>query len=369
MIVEVTPDGGDVAQIEALARAAGAVDGVAPLGEQPLRALRAHAGGGAVGGGADGRATDDGAADGSAADGGAADGGGAGAAAADVRHLLARAGDAPDADVVGYAQISGTGADATAELVVHPDHRRRGIGADLVRAVLGREPAVAVWAHGALPGAVALAEGLGMTRTRELLRMRRRAADGPALPERRPVEGVEFGTLAEAVSEGGDRWPGLDARAEFLRVNNAAFHWHPEQGGWTPAQLDERLAVDWVDTGAIFLAVDTATADTTAADTAAAGTAADTAAAPRLAGFHWTKTVAEPGEPVEGEVYVVAVDPADQGRGLGGVLTSIGVEHLEGPVGAESVVLYVEGDNRPAIRTYEKLGFAIELVDVTYTSS
>src|SRR5699024_1830394 len=152
---------------------------------------------------------------GGGAGGGVADGGGASAAAADVRHLLARAGDAPDADVVGYAQISGTGADATAELVVHPDHRRRGIGADLVRAVLGREPAVAVWAHGALPGAVALAEGLGMTRTRELLRMRRRAADGPALPERRPVEGVEFGTLAEAVSEGGDRWPGLDARAEF----------------------------------------------------------------------------------------------------------------------------------------------------------
>ena len=355
MIVEVTPDGGDVAQIEALARAAGAVDGVAPLGEQPLRALRAHAGSAAAGGGAAG----------GGAGGGVADGGGASAAAADVRHLLARAGDAPDADVVGYAQISGTGADATAELVVHPDHRRRGIGADLVRAVLGREPGVAVWARGALPGAVALAEGLGMTRTRELLRMRRRAADGPALPERRPVEGVEFGTLAEAVSEGGDRWPGLDARAEFLRVNNAAFHWHPEQGGWTPAQLDERLAVDWVDTGAIFLAVDTAadTATAAGAATAAAG------AAPRLAGFHWTKTVAEPGEPVEGEVYVVAVDPADQGRGLGGVLTSIGVEHLEGPVGAESVVLYVEGDNRPAIRTYEKLGFAIELVDVTYTSS
>lgn len=326
MIVEVTPDGEDVAQIEALARAAEAVDGVAPLGEQPLRALRADAVAGAdVGGGGD-------------------------APAGDVRHLLARAGDAPDADVVGYAQISGTGADATAELVVHPDHRRRGTGADLVRAALEREPAVAVWAHGALPGAVALAEGLGMTRTRELLKMRRRAADGPALPERPLVEGIELGTLAEAASEGGDRWPGLDARAEFLRVNNAAFHWHPEQGGWTSAQLDERLAVDWVDTGAIFLAVDT------------------TGSAPRLAGFHWTKTVAEPGEPVEGEVYVVAVAPADQGRGLGGVLTSIGVEHLEGTVGAESVVLYVEGDNRPAIRTYDKLGFAIDLVDVTYTS-
>lgn len=337
MIVETVPGVKDVEQIEAVARAAEAVDAVAPLGEQPLRALHT-----AIGAGDDSAPAGDPDAVGAPTDAG-------------VRHLVARVDDAPDAEVVGYAQVTGSGADATAELVVHPDYRRRGIGTDLVRAVLEREPDVSVWAHGALPGAVALAEKSGLTRTRELLKMRRRAAEGPALPERRPAEGIELGTLAEAASEGGARWPGLDARAEFLRVNNAAFHWHPEQGGWTPAQLDERLAVDWVDTGAVFLAVDVAGG-------------ADTGAAPRLAGFHWTKTVAEPGEPVEGEVYVVAVDPADQGRGLGGVLTSIGVEHLEGPVGAESVVLYVEGDNGPAVRTYEKLGFAVDLVDVTYTS-
>ena len=341
MIVEMAPSAQDIEQIEAVARAAEAVDDVAPLGEQPLRALR------------------------TAGEAGASDAAGAGDETG-VRHLLSRDGDAADAEVVGYAQVAGSGADATAELVVHPDHRRRGIGTGLLRAVLEREAGVAVWAHGALPGAVALAEGLGLTRTRELLKMRRRAADGPALPERRHVEGIELGTLAEAASEtasegaprgarGGGRWRGLDARAEFLRVNNAAFHWHPEQGGWTPAQLDERLAVDWVDTGAIFLAVDVAGG-------------AGGAATPRLAGFHWTKTVAEPGEPVEGEVYVVAVDPADQGRGLGGVLTSLGVEHLEGPAGAESVVLYVEGDNAPAIRTYEKLGFTVDSIDVTYAS-
>ena len=319
-VVERTPDAADAARIEELAGAAEAADGVAPLGEQPLRAL-------------------------------------CGPASNAVGHLLVYAGDGPgegggdgDGEIVGYAQLGGSGTEASAELVVDPAHRRRGVGTRLVRAVFAREPRAAVWAHGDLPAARALADSEGLERTRELLKMRRRAEAGPALPERAPVPGIELGTLAEATSEGGTRWPGLDARAEFLRVNNAAFSWHPEQGGWTRRQLDERLAVEWVDTGAVFLAVDT------------------TGATPRLAGFHWTKTVTEPGRPVEGEVYVVAVDPDDQGRGLGGLLTAEGLRHLEGPAGAESVVLYVEGDNVPAIRTYERLGFAVEHRDVTYAS-
>ena len=181
--------------------------------------------------------------------------------------------------------------------------------------------------------------------------MRRRGAQGPGLPPAVVDQGLEAGTLAEAASEGGSRWEGLDARAEFLRVNNAAFHWHPEQGGWSREQLESRLAVDWVDPAGVFLAVDV------------------TGEAPRLAGFHWTKTVpAAPGQESEGEVYVVAVDPADQGRGLGGLLTTLGVAHLEVRVGVDSVVLYVEGDNTPARRTYERLGFAVEHVDATYST-
>ncbi|MCT1517123.1 mycothiol synthase [Dietzia cercidiphylli] len=309
--IEHAVDDETAALIEAVARDAAAEDGVAPLGEQPLRSLRSG----------DEQA---------------------------VRHLLVR-GD--EGEVAGYAQLDGSGGEATAEMVVAPGHRRRGVGSELVRAVFDLEPSAAVWAHGDLPAARALAGSAGLVRTRELLKMRRRAPAGSASPATRPAAGIETGTLAEAASEGGTRWPGLDAREEFLRVNNAAFSWHPEQGGWTRAQLDERLAVEWVDPGAIFLAVDT------------------TGPVPRLAGFHWTKTVSEPGSPVEGEVYVVAVDPSDQGRGLGGLLTSLGVAHLEGPVGAESVVLYVEGDNAAAIRTYEKLGFTVEHRDVTYASA
>ena len=309
-------------RVDELVAAAESVDGVAPLGEQPLRTLRVSAEPG-------------------------------------VRHLVVEdsdrvpesrdSGSAPG--IIGYAQLTGTGEGVTAELAVHPDHRRRGIGSDLVRAIFDRAPDAAVWAHGDLPAASALAAELNLARSRELLKMRRRTVDAPRLPKVEPAAGIETGTLADAVSEGGSRWPSLDARAEFLRVNNAAFHWHPEQGGWTRALLDERLAVEWVDPGAIFLAVDT------------------TGVEPRLAGFHWTKTVSEPGHPVEGEVYVVAVDPDDQGRGLGGLLTAIGVAHLEGRARAASVVLYVEGDNHPAVRTYEKLGFEVEHRDVTYVAA
>lgn len=322
-VVEEPVDERAATAIKEMAEAAHNADGVAPLGEQPLRALESARNSSSNN---NNKNDDD----------------------DEVRHLLSRD---HDGALAGYAQIQGVGAAATAELVVVPSGRRRGVGTDLVNAVFDREPGAAVWAHGDIPAAQALARRVGLERTRELLMMRRTGSDGPALAPAVAPAGIELGTLADAESEGGTRWAGLDARAEFLRVNNAAFHWHPEQGGWTRGQLDERLAVDWVDLSAVFLAVDVS------------------GDRPRLAGFHWTKTVpAAAGATPEGEVYVVAVDPADQGRGLGGVLTTIGVDHLEKAVGAGAVVLYVEGDNTPARRTYERLGFAVAHVDATYAT-
>ena len=59
---------------------------------------------------------------------------------------------------------------------------------------------------------------------RELVQMRRSLRD---VPEPRIPEGVRIRTYAGAADD-----------AELLRVNNAAFAYHPEQGGWTAAQLD-----------------------------------------------------------------------------------------------------------------------------------
>jgi mycothiol synthase len=77
--------------------------------------------------------------------------------------------------------------------------------------------------------------------------------------------------------------------------------------------------------------------------------------------FHWTKVDGR-----TGEVYVVGVDPAHQGRGLGGPVTRLGLAHLA-RLGLGEVELYVDGDNTAARRTYERLGFTDAAVDGQYT--
>ncbi|MGL5867003.1 MAG: GNAT family N-acetyltransferase, partial [Dermatophilaceae bacterium] len=67
-----------------------------------------------------------------------------------------------------------------------------------------------------------------------------------------------------------------------------------------------------------------------------------------------------------GEVYVVGVDPAWQGRGLGGPVTRLGLAHLA-RAGCTEVQLYVDGDNAAARRTYARLGLTDVSVDGQYT--
>ncbi|MCE3555496.1 mycothiol synthase [Pseudonocardia sp. RS11V-5] len=233
--------------------------------------------------------------------------------------------------VAGYAQLDGT----SAELAVHPDHRRRGIGTALLAELTTRAEKLDVWAHGDLPAAAALAASRGLERARVLWQMRRTPDAGP-LPALTVPEGATIRPFVVGEDE-----------AEFLRVNNAAFDWHPEQGGWSIDQVREREAEEWFDAEGFLLAVD------------AGGT---------LLGYHWTKVHPPTAtEPSMGEVYVLGVDPAAHGRGLGRVLTLAGLHHLAGR-GLDTVLLYVEADNAPAVRVYEKLGFTVHTADVMYSS-
>jgi mycothiol synthase len=195
-----------------------------------------------------------------------------------------------------------------------------------------------VWAHGALPAAAALAASAGLTAQRELWRMRR-SLELP-LPDLEMPDGVRIRPFVVGADE-----------AELLRVNNAAFAWHPEQGGWTLDDVEAREAEPWFDPAGVLLAV-------------------DDAAPEHLLGFHWTKVhAAGTGEadadaPV-GEVYVLGVDPAARGRRLGPALTLAGLAHLRDR-GLGAVVLYVEADNVAAVRVYRDLGFGRFSADVSY---
>lgn len=187
-----------------------------------------------------------------------------------------------------------------------------------------------MWAHGNLEPARATAAALDLVAARELLQMRRSLRDLP------PVK-VPDGALLRT-------YAGPEDDAELLRVNNAAFSWHPEQGGWTEADIAERRGESWFDPEGLFLAFDTQTG--------------------RLLGFHWTKVHSAE----LGEVYVVGVDPSAQGRGLGAALTLVGLHHLADRLGEDAnVTLYVEADNSAAVKTYERLDFAVFTADVAYT--
>lgn len=243
--------------------------------------------------------------------------------------------------IAGYLNLSPPrdGGGGMAELVVHPRARRRGVGTAMARAAVaktnGRNQ---FWAHGTLEPARATAAALGLVAVRELVQMRRSLRDAPgSVP---PVAGVQIRTYRGTADD-----------AELLRVNNAAFAQHPEQGGWTEADLAERRGEPWFDPEGLFLAFG----------------APDSDQAGRLLGFHWTKVHLD--RPGLGEVYVVGVDPSAQRRGLGQALTAIGIQSLARRLAGAAeptVMLYVESDNVAAVRTYERLGFGVYSVDTAY---
>lgn len=247
-----------------------------------------------------------------------------------------------NARVLGYAHLEHDPAAefATYEVVVHPDHRQQGIGTDLVTHVLATWPGARGWAHNNLEGAQALAASCSLVVVRDLWQMALDLNGETPLPE----AVIPAGFAARSFEVGRDE-------TEWLRVNAAAFAEHDEQGRMTMADLQDRIRQPWFDPHGFVLIEDISDAEQ-----------------PRLASFHWTKV--EPAEPgssrsTAGEVYVVGVDPAYQGRGLGSVTTLVGLRHLKA-CGLARATLYVDGDNAAALATYQRLGFVQTHVDVMY---
>jgi mycothiol synthase len=231
--------------------------------------------------------------------------------------------------LVAYAQIDDSDASAgpSAELVVHPGHRGRGVGSRLLDELLSRSGGgrLHLWAHGTHPGAERLAHRLGFERSRLLWQLRRPLTT--PLPDAPLPAGVSMRTFEIGRDE--LRW---------LELNNRAFAAHPEQGRWTLRDIEQREAEPWFDPAGFFLAE----------------------RAGALVAFHWTKV-----HGALGEVYVLGVDPDAAGTGLGAAMTVIGLEHLRAR-GLPEAMLYVDDDNSAALRLYERLGFERYSSDVSF---
>ena len=231
------------------------------------------------------------------------------------------------ARLVGYAQLLLADQLATAEVVVRPANRRRGIGGQLLEAVdgLARKAGATelrVWAYGALPASEAIARSRGIAPSRSLLQLELPLA---GLPSTCLPAGYAIRTF--------------DARRDrdaWLALHNAVFADHPENGTWSQDDLEMRLRQPWFDAGDFLLAE------------------RDGA----LVGFNWLKRVPDaPPDRPEGEIYIIGVGDSERGRGLGRALALLGLHHLRAE-GMQTCTLFVEADNAPALALYRSLGFS-----------
>lgn len=132
--------------------------------------------------------------------------------------------------------------------------------------------------------------------------------------------------------------PGIDDQA-WLEQNNAAFADHPEQGHWDVSTLRARTAEPWFDPSGFLLFFDQNT----------------------LAASCWTK-IHEFNTTRTGEIYVISVHPAYQGRGLGLSTLLHGLASIHSR-GVHRASLFVEDSNQAALAMYERVGFTTVRTD------
>jgi mycothiol synthase len=244
--------------------------------------------------------------------------------------------------VIGYAHLDLTDQveGPSAELVVHPEHRKSGIGQSLLKALQSAAgTTLRLWSHGDLAGAKNIAERSGFTRARTVIQMRRSLND--PIPElSKDIQIRNF-------------LPGID-NEEWIALNNRAFAHHPEQGNWNARDLDIRTKEEWFDPQGFLIAE----------------------MQQKMTGFCWTKihgghthkhSHSEPEhdhDPI-GEIYIMGVDPAQVGKGIGKAVTVAGLRHMRYQ-GIFSAMLYVDADNVAAIKLYQSLGFTEWGRDVLY---
>jgi mycothiol synthase len=255
----------------------------------------------------------------------ALDGGGPG-------FLAALSWNADQTALVGYVQALRGASGWDIEQIAAPGHRQpiasalRPLLAAVVHALGGENDGdVRLWTYKADEASDRLAATVGLVPVRDVHQMRRPLPVG---------EAYELHTRPFVVGQDEEAW---------LRVNNRAFRGHPDQSGWTLADVRAHEAEPWFDPAGFLLHEEDG----------------------RLAGFCWTKVHAAT-TPPRGEIYVIGVDPDWHRLGLGRALVLAGLDHLAHQ-GLTVGMLYVDGTNTPARRLYESMGFTIDHTDRVYS--
>ena len=121
----------------------------------------------------------------------------------------------------------------------------------------------------------------------------------------------------------------------WLELNNRIFSTHPDQGNWAMADLANRMSEPWFDPHGFFLCI----------------------TEEKIVGFCWTKIHQDlvNKEPI-GELYVIGVDPAHSGKGIGKALCTQGLIYLKNK-GITQGMLYVDEENEAGKGLYKTLGF------------
>ena len=124
-------------------------------------------------------------------------------------------------------------------------------------------------------------------------------------------------------------------KEEWLALNNKIFANHPDQGNWAIEDLENRIFEPWFDPEGFFIAIE----------------------GKKIIGFCWTKIHHDfvNQDPI-GELYVLGVDPDSHAKGIGKSVATTALNYLK-QKGLNQATLYVDADNKTALKLYESLGF------------